>query len=301
MNTLVLAYFLETYATERIASHLRSRGHRTILASPLDCVLAVRPDGGSLTHRGESLPAIDAVFLRSLAHYEQGVPAPRVLESSLATFLRSRGALCVNAPEAKAAASNKLVAAIRLASAGVPAPLTIAAWSPEAFEQALAEIGTPLILKVLDGTRGAGVLRCDSAAAARSAFDTLRLQGQAFLAQEYLGEEGARHVRVLVVGGRVLGAHRSIPRPDDFRANLAKGARVEPHDLSAECERVALAASACLGLDVAGVDILESSRGPQVIEVNSVPGLEVIDRICGIDSAAAIVDLVEQRAGRVGA
>jgi ribosomal protein S6--L-glutamate ligase len=296
MNVLILAYFLETYGTRKLASHLRARGHRTILASPLDCTLAIRPEGGSLTHQGEPLPPIDVVFPRSLAHYENGIPAPRVLESSLATFLRGRGALCFNAPEAKAVASNKLAAAIRLASAGIPAPVTIAAWSPEAFEEALAEIGTPLILKVLSGTRGAGVLRCDTAAGARSAFDTLRLQGQPFLIQQYIGDEGARHVRVLVVGGRVLGGHRSIPRPGDFRANLAQGASVEPHVLSAECERVALAASACIGLDIAGVDILESSQGPQVIEVNSVPGLEVIDQICGIDSAAAIADLLEERA-----
>lgn len=295
MNTLIFAYALETYATQRLVSHLHLRGHRAILASPLDCTLVIRSNTCSLMHKGEPLPPVDAVFLRGLTYYDNGTLVPRVVETSMAAVAMSSGALCFNSPESKTLATNKLATALRLASAGIPTPVTIVCWSADTFERALAEIGTPIILKMVDGTRGSGVVRCDTAESARSTFDILRTTGQPFLIQQYVGEPDARQIRVLVVGNRVLGAHCSIPKEGEFRANLAKGASVQRHDLLVESEQAALAASASIGLDISGVDLIETSGGPQVLEVNSVPGLEMIDRICSIDATAAIVDLVEQR------
>jgi ribosomal protein S6--L-glutamate ligase len=295
MNVVIFAYTPDTYATSKLDACLRGRGHRVVLASPLDCALDIRTDDLALLYQGKPLRSIDVVLLRGLTYYENGSLVPRIIEAAMAAPLVNAGALCFNAPASKRVATNKLATAIALASAGIPTPRTALTWSADAFPDVVAMLGEPLIIKMTDGTSGIGVVRSESAQSARSMFDVLRSHGQPFLMQSYIDDAEARHLRVLVVGGRAIGALHNTPPAGEFRANMRRGAAATAIALSPECERLALAAANTIGLDIAGVDIIDSPAGPHVLEVNSVPGFRAIDEQCGIDASLAVVEFIEQR------
>ncbi len=295
MRVLILAYTLETYATERLTACFRGSGHEVFLASPLECSLEITKSGTAVLHRGVALPDMDAVILRGLTYIDQGIPVPRVLETAMAMpFLRG-GSVCVNTPTAKLLATNKLGTIQELANRGLPVPATFLVWNSEELDRVLGQLGSPVILKTLDGTWGVGVMRCDSEASARSIFETLRTTGQPIMVQEYIEESRGEDVRVMVLGDRVLASMRRIPRKGEFRSNIGRGASAQHIELSQAQEALAVGAARAIGLDIAGVDLLDSARGPLVLEANPVPGLETLDRVCSVDSATEIAAYVEAR------
>jgi len=296
MNLAILAYTLDTYATNRLIETCSRRGHRSTVLSPLECTLEFSPKSSLLRAKGRVAEPADAVLLRCLTYVDNGLPVPRILEATVASHFGNAGAYCLNSVDAKLRAVNKLTSGQLLANAGVAVPKTALAWSPSALESIISSFDTPLILKTFDGLGGVGVVRCDSVQSARSTFDALHATGQPFLLQEYISESKGEDIRALVLGEKVLGAVRCTPREDDFRSNATRGSKATKEVLSAQIEELAVKAAKVLGMELAGVDIVESDRGPMVLEVNSVPGTERVDAVCGIDSSNEIIAFLESKA-----
>jgi ribosomal protein S6--L-glutamate ligase len=156
--------------------------------------------------------------------------------------------------------------------------------------------GAPVIIKLLEGTQGVGVILADSRKVAQAIVETLQSAEINVLLQKFVAESKGRDVRAFVVGGRVVAAIRRVAQGDEFRSNVHRGGKAEPLELSEEYERAAITAARILGLRVAGVDMLEGAEGPQIMEVNSSPGLEGIETATGLDVAGEIVRYIEESA-----
>jgi ribosomal protein S6--L-glutamate ligase len=150
--------------------------------------------------------------------------------------------------------------------------------------------GLPAILKLIQGTQGVGVMIAHTLAEIESILDTMKDLGQEILLQEFIREAKGRDIRALVIGDHVVGAMRRKAQPGEFRANLHQGGEGKPIALSKEMAEVAVRAVRILGLELAGVDMLESKSGPKIMEVNSSPGFEGLERTTGLDIAGMIVD-----------
>ncbi len=247
--------------------------------------------------QGKPLPLPDVALLRVTAHTAFGASLGRAAEYHLATQLQLQGVYCVNEPEAKRRAANKLLSLQVLSQAGLPVPPTALTWDAENIEWLARDfLGEPLVLKANDRTWGQGVTLADDAEAAFAALKRAREEHSVMLAQQYIAEAAGQDIRVFVVGGEVAGAMRRRARPGDFRANAHLGGSAEGISaLPKAYTRLALAAAKALRLDIAGVDLLESAAGPLILEVNSSPGLKMIESVTGKDIAGQVVGWAEQR------
>jgi ribosomal protein S6--L-glutamate ligase len=276
------------YSTSRLVEAAQRRGHEVDVVDPISCVLVLERGRQHLVSGGRSLDDYDAVIPRigaSITDYGLAVCAA----------FQHLGVAVVNRAEAIARSRDKLRALARLSAAGVNIPRTAMARDPSAIRTAVDAVGgTPVIIKLLQGTQGVGVMIADSPAAVESTLDTLWGLGQNIILQEFIAESRGRDVRALVVGGELVGAMRRTARAGEFRSNLHRGGAGREITLDNNYREAALAAAAVIGLDVAGVDILESNDGPRVIEVNSSPGLKGIERATGLDVAARIIAHAER-------
>jgi ribosomal protein S6--L-glutamate ligase len=154
--------------------------------------------------------------------------------------------------------------------------------------------GAPVVIKLLEGTQGAGVVLAETIDIASAIVQALHSAKQNVLVQKFVAESRGRDVRALVVGDEVVAAMRRVAREGEFRSNVHLGASTEAVSLDAESAGMAVRAAQIMGLRVAGVDLLESDAGPQILEVNSSPGLEGIEGTSGVDVAGAIIEHIEQ-------
>jgi ribosomal protein S6--L-glutamate ligase len=178
-------------------------------------------------------------------------------------------------------------------------PRTVLARGGGDIKELLAHVGgLPAILKLIQGTQGVGVMIAHSEAEVDSILSTLWDLGQEILLQEFIAESRGRDVRALVVGDRVVGAMRREARSGEFRSNLHRGGEGTAVELPADYEQAAVRAAQVLSLDVAGVDLLEAESGPKVMEVNSSPGFEGLERATGLDIAGEIIEHAARLAGR---
>ncbi len=155
--------------------------------------------------------------------------------------------------------------------------------------------GAPVVIKLLEGTQGIGVILAEDRKIAEAIIETLQSTKQNVLVQQFVSESRGTDVRAMVVGDRVVGAMRRLAQGDEFRSNVHRGGKAEPVSLSAEYERTAIMAAQIMGLRVAGVDMLEGDDGPKIMEINSSPGLEGIEKATGVDVAGAVVDHLAER------
>jgi RimK family alpha-L-glutamate ligase len=200
------------------------------------------------------------------------------------------GVIVVNSSEAVMAARDKLLAHQALAEAGVPIPRTVLARQPSDVAKMVRLVGgPPAILKLLSGTHGNGVMLGRDLDEIQASLETVWALNQTLLIQQYVNHDPGTDIRVLVAGGRVLGAMKRVARLGRFRANVHQGAAVEPHPLTEELEWIALQAAEVIGLDIAGVDLVENPDGFAVIEVNSAPGFEGFERATGRNVAADLL------------
>jgi ribosomal protein S6--L-glutamate ligase len=280
------------YSTSRLVEVAERRGHRIDVIDPIGCVLIISRGSHKMFHRGVEVRGYDVVIPRigaSITDYGLAV---------LAHFER-HGVPSVNSQQAIARSRDKLRALQSLSAHDINIPRTAMARDPEAIRIAVDAVGgTPVIIKLLQGTQGVGVMIADSAQAVASTLDTLWGLGQNIILQEFIAASKGRDLRAIVVGGELAGAMRRTARDGEFRANLHRGGAGQAIELDAETARVAVAAARELGLDVAGVDILEADDGPRVIEVNSSPGLRGIEAATGLDVAARILEHAERRAAK---
>jgi ribosomal protein S6--L-glutamate ligase len=279
------------YSTRRFREVARQRGHQLEIADPLECALALSNDGPRLLVQGHPLDGIDAALPRIGASLPgQGV--------AVVSHLEAMGVPVLNGSSAIRRARDKLLALQVLTMSGIGVPRTVLARTPAQVDLALEIVGgPPVVLKLLQGTQGVGVILAETRAAASSTLDALWGLGQDVLVQEYVVESAGRDVRVLVVGGRIVAAMRRQARDGEWRSNIHRGGAGTRIELDPSYVATAISAARAIGLDVAGVDLLEGRDGPRVTEVNASPGFEGLERVCDVDVAGAILDRAESIAG----
>ena len=246
----------------------------------------------TLRHGGRVLPQYDAVIPRigaSITHY--GLAVLRQFEV--------QGVFPLNESVAIGRSRDKLRALQLLARDGIGMPVTAFAHGPRGAEDVIKEVGgTPCVIKLLEGTQGRGVILAETAASAKSIIEAFSAANMNILVQEYIKEAGGNDIRVLVIGGKVVASMMRSGKMGEFRANLHRGGKAEAVVVSEEERRTAVRSAEVLGLNVAGVDLLRSNRGPVVVEVNSSPGIEGMEQASGTDVAGAMIEFLERHAQR---
>jgi len=293
MRIAVLSRKPALYSTRRLVEACHERGHEVRVFDHLKCYMDIASHAPSVHYKGEELDPFDAVIPRigaSVTFY--GAAVLRQFEMM--------GAYPLNESVAITRSRDKLRSLQILARAGIGLPLTGFANSPGDTEDLIRLVGgPPLVVKLLEGTGGRGVVLAETHAAAKSLIEAFRGLKANFLLQEFIREARGTDVRCFVIGDRVVAAMKRQAREGDFRSNLHRGGSASLVKLTPEERSTAVRAARKMGLNVAGVDILRSHRGPVVMEVNSSPGLEGIEKVTGLDIAGLIVEFIEKN-GRPG-
>ena len=289
MKIGILSRGPKLYSTQRLVEAAARRGHDVRVMDTLAFSIVVEADAPGLLYEGEPLGGWDAIVPRIGASVTLfGCAVVRQFEQMGVFTLASAHAIGV--------ARDKLRSIQILSRHTVGFPPTVFLNDPARVAEAVAEIGgPPAVIKVLEGTQGVGVILCESVKNAEAILETMQLARQHVLIQKFVAESRGRDLRAFVVGGRVVAAMRRVAQSDEFRANVHRGGRVEKVELSPEYATVAIRAAQIMGLQVAGVDMLEASDGPKVIEVNSSPGLEGIEEATGVDVADAVIAHLEEQ------
>ena len=279
----VLSRKKRLYSTRRLVESARARGMRTRVVDVLACNLVLEQGRPRVFLAGEELRDVAVAVPRIGASVTAaGLAVVRQLEAE--------GVPVVNCAAGIANSRDKLRALQLLAAAGVDMPRTVLARGGGDVRDLVAQVGgLPAILKLIQGTQGVGVMIAHSAAEVESILGTLWDLGQEILLQEFVAESRGRDIRALVVGDRVVGAMRREAPRGEFRSNLHRGGFGSSVQLAADYAEAAVRAAQVIGLDVAGVDLLESNEGPKVVELNSSPGFEGLERATGLDIAAEII------------
>ncbi|CAM0997732.1 30S ribosomal protein S6--L-glutamate ligase [Rhodanobacter sp. Root179] len=290
MKIAILSRNTRLYSTKRLVEAARVRGHVVRVFDPLRCYVRIAPGASSIRFKGKEVRDIDAVIPRigtSSTFY--GTAVLRQLEMM--------GVYTPNPSDAVLRARDKLRCLQILAAQGIDMPVTVFGDNPDDTEDVLALLGDPPhVIKLNEGSQGTGVVLAEKRAASQSVIEAFRGLYANFLVQEFVAEAKGSDLRCFVVGNQVVAAMQRDSSPGDFRANLHRGGSAKAATLSADEERIAVAAAGALGLGVAGVDLLRSNRGPLLLEVNASPGLEGIEAATGVDVAAAIMALLEAQA-----
>jgi ribosomal protein S6--L-glutamate ligase len=289
MRMLILSRNASLYSTSRLVLAARARGHVVHVVDPLEFQIVVRRGKPTLTMGGGGIPKVDVVVPRigaSITNY--GLAVVRQFDLM--------GVPVLNGSTSIARSRDKLRSLQLLANEGIDVPTTVCARSPAGLDAALSLVGgAPAIVKLQQGTQGIGTMIADTTQAAHALLETFWAMGQDIVLQEYVRESKGRDVRIIVVGGQVVAAMRRIAKRGEFRANLHRGGSAVPLALTKRYQDVAKRASEVMGLEIAGVDVLEGRKGPRILEINSSPGLEGIERATGVDVAGAIIDHAERR------
>lgn len=292
MQLAILSREPDSYTTRRLCQVATARQHQVRVLDTLRLHLNITPAGPRLFHAGEPLEGIEAVIPRigaSITAY--GVSMLRQFELMNIT--------CLNGSDGIACSRDKLRAMQLMAHHGLPLPMTGFAHKLEDVPALISSVGgAPLVVKLLEGSQGIGVALCDSQTSAESVIEAFLHTGQRILVQEFIREAEGSDIRCLVVGEVVVAAIERRAQPGEFRSNLHRGGSAAAVQLSEEERQVALRAARSLGLDVAGVDILRSRRGPLLMEVNSSPGLQGGEHASGVNICERILDHLESKHAR---
>lgn len=291
MRLGVLSRSRSLYSTGRLVDAAEDRGHAVRVVNYLRCYMDITARRPRVRYVGEELD-FDVVIPRIGASYTfYGTAVVRQFEMG--------GVLAVNGAEAIARSRDKLRSLQVLSGKEVDLPVTSSAHSTQDIKGLLEVLGgPPVIVKLLEGTQGHGVVLAETRKAAESVISAFRQLDANILVQHFVKEARGEDIRALVVGDRVVAAMLRRAAPGEYRANLHQGGEAEPVTLTKRERSMAVKAAQVMGLDVAGVDLLRGDRGPMVIEINSSPGLEGIERTSGVDVADAIIRFAEDQYAR---
>lgn len=281
----LLSHEVRCHARARLEEEARSLGFATRWLNPEGFDLLVDAEAPRVYYRARPF-APPAVFVP-----RTGSDTTLFARAVMRQIESMPGVVAINTSDAVMAARDKLYAHQILAAAGVPFPKTVLARQPSDVAKMVRLVGgPPVVLKLMSGTHGKGVMLGKDLDEIQATLETVWALNETLLIQEYVGRrQPGTDIRIIVVGGRVLGAMKRVAKLGRFRANVHQGASVEEHPLNEELEWLALQAAEAMGLDVAGVDIVEDAAGYKVIEVNSAPGFEGFERATGVNVAGAIV------------
>ncbi len=289
MKIAILSRRHDLYSTRRLVEAARERGHKADVIDTLRCYMNITSAQPTIHYKGAILDTYDAVIPRigaSVTFY--GAAVVRQLEMM--------GVLCVNDSIAITRARDKLRCLQLLSKKGIGLPITGFAHSLDEIQDLIKMVGgPPLIIKFLEGTQGVGVVLVETTKAARSVIEAFLGLKVNILVQEYIKEASGVDIRCFVVGNEVVAAmKRQAKSPEEFRSNLHRGGHATSIEITEEERTMAIRAAHLIGLNVAGVDIVRSNRGPLIIEVNASPGIEGIEKATNKDVASAIIKFIEQ-------
>lgn len=289
MKIGVLSQKPNSYTCTRIKEAARERGHKIRVYDTMAFSIYLEQEKPMLAYKGKLLTGVDAIV-------------PRVgttitfFGTSVVRHFEQMGIYTLNTAEAITKSRDKLCSLQTLSRHNIGIPQTAFVGKPEDISAALDEIGgAPVIIKVLEGTQGIGVMLAETKSAALAIVETLHSQNINVLLQRFVSESKGKDVRAFVIGDKVVAAIRRQAEGSEFRSNIHRGAKAAVVELSEEYRQTALQAAQILGLNVAGVDMLEGRDGPQIMEVNSSPGMEGIEKASGVDVAGAMIEYMEQQ------
>jgi len=290
MRIAILSRNPKLYSTRRLVEAAKNRGHEAQVLDTLKCYIDIASMRPSVHYKGEMLEPFDAVIPRigaSITFY--GAAVLRQFEMM--------GSWPANESVALTRSRDKLRSLQIMARAGIGLPLTGFANSPGDTEDLIKIVGgAPLVVKLLEGTQGKGIVLAETYKAAESLIDAFRELGANFLVQEFIKEAGGADIRAFVIGEKVVAAMKRQAREGEFRSNLHRGGTATIVKLTPEERSTAIRAAKKMGLNIAGVDLLRSNHGPVVMEVNSSPGLEGIEKATGKDVATMVIQFIEKNA-----
>lgn len=289
MEIGILSRKSSLYSTSRLVDAGRAAGHNVRVVDYLRCYMDITSARPKVRFRGEEL-RFDAIVPRIGASYTfYGTAVVRHFEMMDVYALVTSQAI--------SRSRDKLRSLQLLARAGVGLPVTGFAHSTQDVDGLLEVVGgAPVIVKLLEGTQGVGVVLAETRKAAESVIGAFRQLDANFLVQEFIKEARGADLRSFVIGGKVVAAMRRQAAPGEFRSNLHRGGSAEAVRLTAKERATAVKAAKTMGLNVCGVDMVQSDRGPLVLEVNSSPGLEGIEEASGEDIAAKVIAFTEHHA-----
>ena len=292
MKIGILSRSPHLYSTRRLFETANEHGHHVQVINPLRCYMNVSKKHPEIHFQGRVLENFDAIIPRigsSITFY--GTAVVRQFEMM--------GVYALNNARSINRSRNKLVSMQMLAQHGLPLPKTGFADSPGDTDDLLDLVnGPPVVIKLTEGTQGMGVVLAETKKAAESVIEAMRGLQANFLVQEYIQEANGEDIRCFVVGNKVVASMKRHAKEGDFRSNLHRGGYALAENISAEEKKIAIQATQIMGLDVAGVDLLRSNRGPLVLEVNSSPGLEGIEKASGVNVAKHIIEYLNKEANR---
>lgn len=290
MKIAMLARNPDLYSHQRLKEAAETRGHRLDIINTLRCYMNIAARRPEVYYNGEKLEGYDAVIPRigaSVTFY--GMAVLRQFEM--------QGVYPLNESVAIGRSRDKLRSMQLLSREGIGLPVTTFAHDPKQTEEVLQLAGgAPIVVKLLEGTQGIGVVLADTDRSAKSVVEAFRGAGVNILLQEFIKEAGGTDIRAIVVGGRVVAAMKRTGAEGEFRSNLHRGGSAQLVKLSPEERSTAVRSAKTLGLNVCGIDMLRANHGPVVMEVNSSPGLEGVEKATGLDIAGNIIEYIEKHA-----
>lgn len=290
MRIAILSRNENLYSTSRLKAAGEARGHQVDVIDTLHCDIDIASNNPKIRYMGEELPQYDAVIPRvgaSITFY--GTAVVRQFEMM--------GTFCINESVAISRSRDKLRSLQLLSRKGIGLPKTGFASRPDKIQDLIKNVGgAPLVIKLLEGTQGIGVVLAETNKAAESVIEAFMGLKANILVQEFIEEANGADIRCFVVGNKVIAAMKRQAGEGEFRSNLHRGGTAQLVKLTKEERATAINAAKIMGLNLCGVDILQSKNGPVVMEVNSSPGLEGIEKSTGKDVADMIFEFIEKNA-----
>lgn len=284
----ILSRSIQLYSTRALFRAAQVRGHRVRVFDYMNCDIMIKDGKPKIIYGIDELPEMDAVIPRIGSSVTfQGV--------SVVRHLQQMGIFSAVDADAILRSRDKLNSLQYLSNQGIGIPDTFFSDNINDTTYIIKSVGgIPIIIKLLEGTHGIGVILAESHRTAETIIEAFAKTKQKFIVQEFIGESEGSDIRAFVVDGEVVASMKRTAQEGEFRSNLHRGANAIPVELSPEEERTAIKSCEVLGLKIAGVDMLQSKRGPLLLEVNPSPGLEGISKTTGIDVAGKIIEYLER-------
>lgn len=284
------------YSCQRLKDAAEENGYQMDILDPNRCLIKLQknPPHFALYYQADAESEAQL-----LPHYDAVLPrfgtTSTLMGCRVLHYFQARGVPCLNNADAFRNARDKWLSLQMLLQQGVAVPDSLLAGIEVNANHAVQHIGAPTILKTLSGSQGIGVILAERAQSAVSILETLKQADVPVLLQEFVTEADGTDLRCFVIGERVVAAMKRVGQNGEFRANCHRGATAEKVILTEQEKQIALQAAKALGLDVAGVDLIRSAKGPLVLEVNASPGLEMIEKTSGINIALQMILYLEQK------
>lgn len=289
MKLAILSREPKNYSTQRLVEACKQRGHEAKVLNTLKFAIDLEKESPDLWYRQKHLEEFDACLPRigaSITYYGTAVVRQ----------FQQMDIFCANTADSILNSRDKLRSLQILSKHNIGIPVTTFVKDKRDVLPAIERVGgAPVIIKLIEGTQGIGVLLAHTQEVATSIIELLQSQKQNVLIQKFVAESKGKDVRAIVVGDQVIAAMRRVAQGQEFRSNVHRGGRTEAVQLDEAYTQTAIRAAQIMGLGIAGVDMLEGKDGPQIMEVNSSPGLEGIENCTGIDVAGSFIDFISSR------